>query len=306
MKTENPASGGAMSECGEIDTWKDCLGKVETILPDHRCQDHLHDISFCRSVKPMTTRTLDDFEELVFTVGRADDEMLRQLSGEFMARQFVSDHRYCPVKYDRGRKDHTSRIYLHCQRELPPPKLIVDAGKESASVCGDGSSVLTFLELSWGGECRGRVDIRLLGNTVMGHHFRRLCTGEEGISFRNTFFHGAERKNRPGESIRWWSGNLRAISVKPMKQNPTTVALKLPVTDGLVSGEVRSETFGFVFRIYTKDSHGKLQEETAFGTVEHGLDILQYAVNLNAKDVIIYECGIVLEDITMTERRLNN
>ncbi|KAK3858273.1 hypothetical protein Pcinc_035529 [Petrolisthes cinctipes] len=202
------------------------------------------------------------------------------------------------VKVDGG------RIHI---KSLMPIKTIQEGSRiiplECVTSCMNRSSTLAFLDLSWGGSKRGRVYVRLTGDTVRGRQFVRLCTGENNFCFRGTNFHRIWWKNMPGEHI--WAGDYengdgsggQTVSNTQGRQTPTKIGRLSQITEGLVAGRYEKDNISSIFRIYTKGDKDKdVKEEAAFGQVEFGLDIIKEATTLkDITDVNIEECGIVLE-----------
>lgn len=168
--------------------------------------------------------------------------------------------------------------------------------------CIDNGSALTFLDLSWGGQFRGRVYIRMTGKTTRGLQFVMLCTGEKGPSFLNSHFHRIWWKGLPGEHI-WGgdvdkgdgSGGMSLIGNVDGNAKLAESCWKMPITAGLVAGRYETKNASSIFRIYTKDAKDA-EEEAAFGRVEYGLQFIDAAVNWNnIKDVVVSDCGVVIE-----------
>lgn len=193
------------------------------------------------------------------------------------------------------------RFHLHALRNGTPARPEAHAlPLQCFKSCQDPASRLVFLDLSWGGQCRGRLYIRLTGDTLRGHQFVSLCTGEEGISFRGTHFHRVWWKGLPGEHI--WTGDYnksdgsggRAHSSSSMEAQ-IPAARKVPVSAGLVAGRYEKENLSTIFRIYTRGEKD-VNDEAGFGQVEFGLDVVKQAVALkNINEVVISDCGLVLE-----------
>ncbi|XP_045583176.1 titin homolog [Procambarus clarkii] len=192
------------------------------------------------------------------------------------------------------------RIHLHCLTSSVPVESSQKLPLECFKSCLDKNSSLAFLDLSWNGSPQGRIYIRMTGDTVRGRQFLMLCTGEMGPSFCNTHFHRVWWKGYPGEHI--WGGDINhgdgsgAVTLISDFDSEQTTELgrSVSITAGLVAGRYEKKNPSSIFRIYTKDA--KNTEEAAFGQVEFGLDIIQKAVSHNnIHDVIISDCGIVLE-----------
>lgn len=166
----------------------------------------------------------------------------------------------------------------------------------------DKTSTLTFLDLSWRGSAESRVFIRLFAKSSRAQNFLRMCTGENGPSFRGTRFHRVWWKGSPGEHV--WAGDydegngsggiLPSDGFGRSEENPESCH-RLPITAGLVAGTYGKQNSSSIFRIYTKDSKDA-QEEAAFGRVEFGLQILDAAIRQNnITDIKISDCGVVIE-----------
>lgn len=167
-------------------------------------------------------------------------------------------------------------------------------------LCQATGSTLIFLDLSWGEVDRGRLYIRLTGDTLRGRQFISLCIGEEGISFRGTCFHRVWWKGLPGEHV--WTGDYEKSDgsggrslLSPNSHKDIPAGRKVPISAGLVAGRYEKEDISTIFRIYTKEEkEGK--DEAGFGQVEFGLNIVKEAVRVrNITDVVISDCGLVLE-----------
>lgn len=169
--------------------------------------------------------------------------------------------------------------------------------------CINRSSTLAFLDLSWGGSHKGRVYVRLTGDTIRGRQFVRLCTGETSSCYRGTQFHRIWWKGQPGEHI--WAGDYekgdgsggQTVHNDQGGQTPTLAGRVCPITEGLVAGRYEKDNFSTIFRIYTRgDGDQHVKEDAAFGQIEFGLDIIKEVTKLkDITDVKIEECGIVLE-----------
>lgn len=173
---------------------------------------------------------------------------------------------------------------------------------ECIMACLNKCSTLAFLDLSWGGSHRGRVYVRLTGDTQRGRQFVRLCTGETGSCFRSTRFHRVWWKNLPGEHI--WTGDYKKndgsgdqtlVQDDKEWQTPTQIGRQCPIYEGLVAGRYEKDYISSIFRIYTREAKD-VDEEAAFGQVEFGLDVVKEATKLkDITNVTIEDCGIVLE-----------
>ena len=160
--------------------------------------------------------------------------------------------------------------------------------------------MLVFLDLSWGGKSHGRLYIRLTGDTLRGRQFICLCTGEEGISFRGTPFHRVWWKGLPGEHV--WTGDYEnydgsggRIHSISSSQLQVPAGQETTIFAGLVAGRYEKENFSSIFRIYTRGEK-EATDEAGFGQVEFGLDVVEEAIRLrNISEVMISECGLVLE-----------
>nr|XP_053652565.1 uncharacterized protein LOC128702359 isoform X1 [Cherax quadricarinatus] len=193
------------------------------------------------------------------------------------------------------------RIHLHCLTSSTPGQATQKLPLECFTSCMNTTSSLVFINLSWGGSTRGRVYIRLTGDTVRGRQFLKLCTGEMGPSFCNTNFHRVWWKGYPGESI--WGGDFEhgdgsgevTFTSGLDSEQTTALSRSVPIIAGLVAGRYEKKNTSSIFRIYTMDSKNCV-EEAAFGQVEFGLDVIQNAVkHSNISDVVISDCGIVME-----------
>lgn len=210
------------------------------------------------------------------------------------------------------------RIYVHSlERIKTVPKGSRAMPLTSVQSCLDRVSALTFLDIGWGGNIKGRLYIRLLGDTLRGRQFLMLCTGEVGPSFRNTTFHRVWWKGLAGEHI-WGgdydkgdgSGGAPVVKITDAEKSSLPSGRTLAITAGLVAGRYEKTNLSSIFRIYTKGAKTvtnesqrystgnttEVSDEAAFGRVEYGLDILESAVNHNnIKDITIYDCGVVIE-----------
>ncbi|KAG7168527.1 Peptidyl-prolyl cis-trans isomerase B-like 2, partial [Homarus americanus] len=193
------------------------------------------------------------------------------------------------------------RIFLHCLTGTLTLKEARQLPLECFKSYLDGAASLTFFDLSWDGACQGQVYIRLTGDTVRGRQFLDLCTGEKGVSFQKTPFHRIWWKGHPGEHI--WGGDYEqgdgsggaSVSNNSDIDKAGILGRAVPITAGLVAGRYEKKNVSSIFRIYTREAKGVI-EEAAFGQVEFGLDVIQRAINQkNIKDVIISDCGVVLE-----------
>ncbi|XP_042223120.1 uncharacterized protein LOC121867292 isoform X2 [Homarus americanus] len=193
------------------------------------------------------------------------------------------------------------RILLHSLKQFTPPSGTRAIPLQAAMLCIDSASALTFLDLSWGGSHFGRVFIRLMGDTVRGQQFLKLCTGEMGPTFRNSHFHRVWWKGLPGEHV--WGGDYdqgdgsggTSLKIEAKYHDKSRENRRLPISAGLVAGSYEREKASSLFRIYTKDDASVI-EEAAFGRVEYGLHFIDSVINHNnIRDVKICDCGVVIE-----------
>ncbi|XP_045112905.1 uncharacterized protein LOC123505537 [Portunus trituberculatus] len=192
------------------------------------------------------------------------------------------------------------RFHLHALRKGRPTKPEARAlPLQCFKSCQDATSRLVFLDLSWGGQCHGRLYIRLTGDTLRGRQFVSLCTGEKGGSFRGTRFHRVWWKGLPGEHV--WTGDCESNDGSGGKTHSSSsieaqipAAREVSVSAGLVAGRYE-KNLSTIFRIYTQGEKD-MKDEAGFGQVEFGLNVVKQAVNLkDISEVVISDCGLVLE-----------
>ncbi|XP_071512682.1 uncharacterized protein [Panulirus ornatus] len=195
-----------------------------------------------------------------------------------------------------------ARMHLHSLSGITTLKEARALPLECFMVCLDSKSTLTFLDLFWDGTSQGRVYIRLTGNTARGRQFLSLCTGEKGPTFRNTHFHRVWWKGHAGEHV-WGgdydqgdgSGGATLPSNCSGEDAEAELGCAVPITPGLVAGRYEKKDVSSIFRIYTREAK-HCMEEAAFGHVEHGLSVVEKAINHNIiQDVIISDCGVVMD-----------
>lgn len=202
------------------------------------------------------------------------------------------------VKYARLSVDG-GRVHIHAVEAITEVEGARALPLENVKSILDVSSTLTFLELSWGGNIRGKIYIRLLGNTIRGRQFLLLCLGEQGPSFKNSNFHRIWWKGLPGEHI--WGGDYTqgdgsgGAGLIQNYGNIQPAIPAVPVNKGLVAGRYEKEKISSIYRIYTKDAKDA-KEEAAFGRVEFGIQLIESAMkHNNVKDVTISDCGVVVD-----------
>ncbi|XP_064102754.1 uncharacterized protein LOC135212938 [Macrobrachium nipponense] len=235
--------------------------------------------------------------------------------GHLLAQHHVNGERvYSHLEANGG------RVLVYALRKIKT----VPVGSRAVSLnsiltCLDRASSLTFLDIDLNGVRKERVFIRLTGDTVRGRQFLALCTGMLGPSFRKTPFHRMWWKGRPGEHLwggdydhRDGSGGTSLLEHMKEEIDAKPLGRKVPVTAGLVAGRYEQGNVSSVFRIYTKGQKTEsrrgayggyadppeetAEDEAAFGQVEHGLGVLQEAIEHgNIQDVTIIDCGIVIE-----------
>ncbi|KAK3858348.1 hypothetical protein Pcinc_035459 [Petrolisthes cinctipes] len=194
------------------------------------------------------------------------------------------------------------RLFIHSLEYMTPPSGARGLQLDCVKKCMDKTSTLTFLDLTWGKSASGRVFIRLLGQISRAQNFLKMCTGENGPSFRGTRFHRMWWKGQPGEHI--WagdydkgdgSGGILPSDLSEDNEKYPESCHKLPITAGLVAGTYVKQCNSSIFRIYTKESKDTM-EDAAFGRVEFGLQVLDAAIKHNKiTDITISDCGIIIE-----------
>ncbi|KAG0719215.1 hypothetical protein GWK47_050926 [Chionoecetes opilio] len=243
---------------------------------------------------------------------------------EKLPRNLRCGHSLCTPCIQRQIKPNSSVSCPHCQRSTcniknanccPINDLLVqilsketqqEGFMEEMSVrlqcsksCQEPSSTLVFLDLSWGGQCHGRLYIRLSGDTLCGRQFLRLCVGEGENSFCGTRFHRVSWKDFPGEHVsigdheKGGGGGERHPPYREQLQIPA--GREVLISAGLVAGRYQNNNLGSIFSIYTRGKKN-MMDETSFGQVEFGLDVVQKAVRLpNIHEVLVSDCGLVLD-----------
>ena len=180
--------------------------------------------------------------------------------------------------------------------------------------CLDKAKTLTFLDVGWKGEHKGRVTIRLMGDTQRGRQFVAMCMGDSGVSLRNNSFHRIWWRGKAGQNI--WGGDLQngngsgcapLLKFTDEEKKSIPPSRNLLIRAGLVAGSYETDDVSTIFRIYTRDAaendafaFSEQVEETkdpaGFGQVEFGLDVLVAACELNnIQDLTIFDCGIIIE-----------
>lgn len=188
------------------------------------------------------------------------------------------------------------RLMLHSLHEGTPPVFTHKVPYHDVRNMVDETCMRTFLELSWGGQIQGRVQIKLSNMASRTRQFFYLCSGERGPSYANTRLLEVENRGRPGEHI--WGGDY--------ERNNGSGGLSLP---GLTMGDLNSQSVaaGLVasfcygddhkpshFTIYNNDNP-IAYEECPIGQVECGIELTRAAARLpNIQDVTVSNCGLVI------------
>ncbi|XP_045119556.1 uncharacterized protein LOC123509362 [Portunus trituberculatus] len=199
----------------------------------------------------------------------------------------------------RARVDQQGdHLFLSALQEGEPPLYSHTLPYEKVRSMVDEDHLKVFLELSWGGQVQGRVNIKLTNATTRTRHFFYLCTGELGPSYGGTYLLEVENRGQPGERV--WGGDYQAnngtggAAMKGFTMGELTAQ---PVTAGLVasfcygSDDHRKPSH---FVVYTSD-YPVTYEECPVGRVDQGLDLFRFAAKVtNVRDAIITDCGLVL------------
>ncbi|XP_063878480.1 uncharacterized protein LOC135110269 isoform X4 [Scylla paramamosain] len=199
----------------------------------------------------------------------------------------------------RARVDQQGdHLFLSALQEGEPPLYSHTLPYEKVRGMVDEDYLMVFLEVSWGGQVQGRVNIKLTNAATRTRHFFYLCTGELGPSYGGTCLLEVENRGQPGERV--WGGDYQAnngtggVAMKGFTMGELTAQ---PVTAGLVasfcygSDDHRKPSH---FVVYTSD-YPVTYEECPVGRVDQGLDLFRSVAKVsNVRDATVSDCGLVL------------
>lgn len=154
-----------------------------------------------------------------------------------------------------------------------------------------------FLDVGLAGILRGRVYIRLFGDTARSRQTMILCSGEQGHSYKYSCFYQADRIGKPMEILRGGDYEKNnGTGGKNIVQGITSGGVyKTEIVAGLLVGWPADEQWHLgAFDIYLRKNPGRY-DNSGHGIVTKGLDILR-AISRHqpVKDSIIQDCGLVI------------
>ncbi|XP_047474466.1 uncharacterized protein LOC125028903 [Penaeus chinensis] len=189
------------------------------------------------------------------------------------------------------------RLHLHALRDGLPRAGCFTLPYDVIRQLVPRDSPSIFMDIGWTGLVRGRVYIRMFGDTPRSNQTVYLCSGEKGPSYRGTSFYKAHKLDQPMESLR--GGDF--------ENNDGTGGRA--IVDGITSGGVyyREIAAGlFVswpahelwhlgsFDIYLRDCPGVF-DNSAHGIVTSGLDLLRLAARHKPiTDTSVQDCGLII------------
>ena len=149
-----------------------------------------------------------------------------------------------------------------------------------------------FLDLNWDDCFQGRIYLRLFQNSQRGEQFLSLCSGERGPCYKGTCFyhsHNGFGKRIEGGDYECNNGSGGKAIIENLDRYERQ---RCYVVKGLVAGINKNKSASTLFTIYTEDLPGYI-EDTGFGIVEEGLNVLKSAIKHSPiYDVLIEDCGI--------------
>ncbi|CAL4102211.1 unnamed protein product [Meganyctiphanes norvegica] len=181
------------------------------------------------------------------------------------------------------------KLHLHALTNDQPPanSLVLPYNVIKDEVTS--SSTLTFLDLAWQGVTRGRIYIRLFGDSGRAKQFLWLCTGEKGHSYFNVAMEYVGFKGQPGEHL--YGGNYDDRDCRPLIEGLTSDGeYSHSWSAGLVAGSLGEARFKIIVK-----NRPRATNSLAFGRVEGGLSVAEAACGVtNIEDVVIATCGVVV------------
>ncbi|CAL4198343.1 unnamed protein product [Meganyctiphanes norvegica] len=186
-------------------------------------------------------------------------------------------------------------LHLHHLKDAPPPPHAITLPYNAIRDLVETGSGLCFLDLGWPGSTRGRLHVRLLGNTGRALQFIYLCTGEKGPSYAHTNFTALKNKGRHGEWLA--GGDYDGKCAAPLVDGLTEGGeYQKPKVAGLVGGVyAKGSNRNGLFGIWVREEANPKPCDLGFAKVEHGLAVLKSAAGYsNIKEVKILDCGVVI------------
>ncbi|KAG7171573.1 uncharacterized protein LOC121862886 [Homarus americanus] len=192
-------------------------------------------------------------------------------------------------------RDHL--LHLHALKALdhPPLGLIVPFDTVRQLVPRESPSI--FLEVAWAGQLRGRVYVRMFGDTPRCQQAQLLCAGERGVSYSNTSFYRVDHLNTPREILRGgdYENNDGTGGRALVNGIISGGVYTTEVTAGLVAG-CSSEGFASLacFGIYLRDNPDHY-DKSGFGIVTSGIETLKAAARRKTTaEAKVLDCGLVI------------
>ncbi|XP_068239323.1 uncharacterized protein [Palaemon carinicauda] len=181
--------------------------------------------------------------------------------------------------------------------------------------------VTAFLDLSWEGRVQGRVYIELAAHTALAQHFKILCTGELGPSYKSTKLLQVVDKGDPvyecviggdyecndGSGGRPLGVGLHmADDIYAHRGAPGIVWAAFEVHDGPKSSQFGITTGNALdperFQLLGGDVK---RYKGVFGQVKFGLGVVRKATKLSdVQSVTISDCGVVLPILSWDLRNM--
>ncbi|CAL4118821.1 unnamed protein product, partial [Meganyctiphanes norvegica] len=157
--------------------------------------------------------------------------------------------------------------------------------------------MLTFLDIAWPNQKPHRVYMKMIGNIARARQHLILVTGHLGHSYKGLQFYIPFKKGQPGECIviHPYDGDTAAPLLKDVTVNEGYVLMKPRSKAGLIAGAGWNDDLNTaLFCVYLRDD-AQRTDDTCFGEVTSGLEILQDIAKSNEIDKIkVVDCGVVI------------
>ncbi|XP_068239321.1 uncharacterized protein [Palaemon carinicauda] len=234
----------------------------------------------------------------------------------------------------RGSKAVSARVTVKCYEHLGRPWVhLHHLENETPSIASrtvqhknllgllNQRKVTAFLDLSWEGRVQGRVYIELAAHTALAQHFKILCTGELGPSYKSTKLLQVVDKGDPvyecviggdyecndGSGGRPLGVGLHmADDIYAHRGAPGIVWAAFEVHDGPKSSQFGITTGNALdperFQLLGGDVK---RYKGVFGQVKFGLGVVRKATKLSdVQSVTISDCGVVLPILSWDLRNM--
>ncbi|XP_064106680.1 uncharacterized protein LOC135215666 [Macrobrachium nipponense] len=288
---------------GEINTWKSILDALRT------CHRNLKNCSSSEEIKSLLLRVATVHADHMSLKEEGKQElMLNSLKSltEIMDLTKLLDTGRPIYAVNGGTDGHArwafvtrkhQRVLLYSLKDGQHPQdgfcIPYDLVREKIPL----DSPHVFFEISFDGEDRGHVYVRMFGDTPRSRQTVLLCSGEMGPSYKNTCFYKAAH----------YRNGCYLISGGDYENNDGSGGHA--IVDGIISGEpyLHEVIAGlFVswpsheywhlgsFDIYLNDTPG-IYDHSAHGAVEEGLEILKEAALVTpVTRTCVSDCGLVV------------